>query len=99
MSGEYGENQAFSATIQITGGKSGLRATLQGATPFSETAAKNKYPAQVLIPRVFLQNQSLVLVFASAFGLIEWKLDPTENGYSGKLELGPMKANATLRKL
>ena len=39
-------------------------------------------------------GKSIVLVFASAFGISEWKFDPNETGYTGSVEA--MKATATL---
>ena len=96
LSGEYGDKKPFAATLQITPGPKGVNATLQGTTPFSDAAAKNGFPSQVSIPRVIVQDRSIVLVFASALGLTEWRFEPAESGYTGQVEA--MKATGTLIK-
>lgn len=99
MEGEFGDKLHFEGTVKFSGRGSDLHATLEGTTPMSEIAAKNKYPPAVSIPRVIVRDHALVLVFASAFGITDWKFEPSENGYSGKIEIGPLKASATLTKM
>ena len=94
LTGKY-EEKEFSAEMQILENRTG---TISETFPVAATALKNKLSPKLVITDTVKDNENVVLVVATAFGLLDFVLTPEGEGYAGKLNAGPAKIDFHVQK-
>ncbi len=81
------QEKDFTAEMEIKRGQG----TISETFPLATFSAKNKYPSRLAIVDAVQMQNRILLVVASAFGLVDVSLYPENGGYKGVLEAGPVK--------